>query len=180
MWGTFQRSRRTVTGAPSPSSSILPLVFGSGRRAEPLPGRGEAEPGKRRPDEAGEQPVAGQRRLAAAVHGYSLSPITGPIDLVELASRPGSRPSASSFARWASITIAAAAVQLGRDVVPGLGQQRPLRALAALQRREQPALAHLAVLDVLGQLRLRVLDPGPVPGADQLDPLLPQPASEPM
>src|SRR6478735_3881823 len=33
MCGTPQRSRRTRTGPSSPSSSIVPLVFGSGRRA---------------------------------------------------------------------------------------------------------------------------------------------------
>ncbi len=59
--------------------------------------------------------------------------------------------------------------KLGWNVLPGLGEQGGLRALAALEGREQATLPHLPVLDVLGQLRRRVLDPGPVAGADQLD-----------
>ena len=67
------------------------------------------------------------------------------------------------------MTSAAAGRSSVGDVVPDLGQQRLLRALAALQGGEQAALAHLAVLDVLGQLRRRVGDPGAVAGTDQLD-----------
>ncbi len=67
------------------------------------------------------------------------------------------------------MTIAAASAQLRRDVAPGLGEQGRAGALAAVEGGEQAALAHLAVLDVLGQLRRRVGDPGAVAGADQLD-----------
>jgi len=54
--------------------------------------------------------------------------------------------------------------ELGGHVAPGLGQQRFLGALAALEGGEQAALAHLAVLDVLGQLRRRSVTQGRAPG----------------
>jgi uncharacterized delta-60 repeat protein len=59
--------------------------------------------------------------------------------------------------------------QLDRDVVPGLGEEGGAGALAALEGGEQATLAHLAVLDVLGELDGGVSDPGTVAGRHQLD-----------
>ena len=87
---------------------------------------------------------------------------------VSLAEAAGSRPSAS-FCRWASITIAAAGRSSAGTSSQASASSASAGALAALEGGEQAALAHLAVLDVLGQLRGRVGDPGPVAGADQLD-----------
>ena len=54
MWGTPQRSRRTRTRPSSPSSSIVPRCFGSGRRASQCQAAAVAavgEPGPRHPGE---------------------------------------------------------------------------------------------------------------------------------
>ncbi len=92
----------------------------------------------------------------------------------------GRRASALSLSRWASITIAAASRSSGGDVAPGLGEQGGAGTLATLEGGKKTALAHLAVLDVLGQLRRRLGDPGAVAGGDQLDRLGLQRRSESM
>ena len=175
MWGTPQRSRRTLTAALQPLERDRPAraSAAAGGRASARPPRCSRRPARcrrRRP----------RRRLRAA--RSQRSPCSSasrpaawsgwPADSAPSSassSVAGRRPSASSFCRWASITIAASGAQLGGDVVPGLGEQGRAGALAALEGGEQAPLAHLAVLDVLGELRGRVGDPGAVAGADQLD-----------
>ena len=78
----------------------------------------------------------------------------------------GLRPRASR--RCASITWRGRREQLRGDVVPDLGEEGVAGALAAIEGGEEAALAHLAVLDVLGEFGGGVGDPGPVAGADQL------------
>ncbi len=59
--------------------------------------------------------------------------------------------------------------QLGGDIAPDRRQQDRARALALGDRGDEAALAHQAVLDVFGQLRRRVGDPGAVPRGDQVE-----------
>ena len=113
-WGTPQRSRRTRTGPSSPSSSILPLVFGSGRRASRCQSAAVAAATERGAQRPGEN--ARPSRLPCWRSSPQSIQSTGQLarELV---------PPPASFCRWASITIAAAGTQLGRDVVPDLGEQ---------------------------------------------------------
>ena len=166
MWGTPQRSRRTVTGPSSPPRRIVPFTCGSGRRASQVPGsrrRGARQPGAGR----GRDQPASQRPPSALAsrHAYlsiSFDLLSWPAD-----QEAGPPPRASAGGRPSPSPPSAAAPR--RDVAQASASSAALGALAALEGGEQAALAHLAVLDVLGQLRRRVLDPGPVARADQLE-----------
>src|SRR4029077_818590 len=59
--------------------------------------------------------------------------------------------------------------KFSRDVVPHLREEGAPRALPAIERGDQPALSHQTVLDVLGDLRLRVVDLGPMTGVEDLE-----------
>ena len=186
MWGTPQRSRRTRTGPSSPSSSIVPFCLGSGRRASQCQAAAVAAAASPVPARPAVSPARSHSALIAS-YWLPSQPIafrcacwSRLLGAPEAQMPAGRRPSASSFVEVGLHHHRRRRPQLGGDVVPGLGEQGVAGALAALEGGEQAALAHLAVLDVLGQLRRRVGDPGAVAGADQLDRLGLQRRSESM
>ena len=143
---------------PAPRSHRREPARGARQRAAQTPpqrgDRGGAERGHARagqPEAPGRAPTPQCRK--------SWKPAPG---------RPGRRPSASSFSRWASITRAAAGPQTRPGRRPRRARAAVPRSLAVGERGEQLALALEAVLEVLRDLRPRVGHVGAVAGAEHV------------
>ena len=128
-----------------------------------MPQPGGGGPRQRRERRAGEAESLCQSAGGHAANSrHSASRLTSP-------SPSGSRPSASSFSRWACMTTAAA----GRSSLGTSSQTRSRRRARDRSPWSSSAsslsLAHQAVLQVLVDLGRGILDVGTMPGAEQLE-----------
>ena len=176
MWGTPQRSRLISIGASAPVTRNVPVVFGRARRKRrwrTATGRRPSAPWRlrreRRRSGGRGAGIAGGGGEASARPGTRTLNIRPPAFAAgdQSSSPAGSRPSSSSFSRWACIATAAAGRRTsGTSSQAGVEQRRP-RALAGFERGDELRLALAAVLEVLVDLRGGVGDPGAVAGAHQ-------------
>ena len=158
MWGTPQRSRRTRTGASQPvAARSCPAVCGSGRRAN----RCQAAAG---PAAASPVPAAPARSPALAARPLLIAASclsAGRAGQVRpwpyrRRGRPAGAPRPRAFAGGPpSPSPPPGAARGGRRTRPPASRAARERS-PRVERAEQPALAHLAVLDVFGELGRRV------------------------
>src|SRR5262249_51666459 len=150
----------------SPASSIVPRCCGNGRRASQCQAAATAAVASPVPAAPASSPARAARlllkRLIASVYHVWPAGQSAPVSAYRTPEQTRA-PLLAEIARQALLFLQLFEVglhrhrrhrqQLDRDVVPDLGEQGGAGALAALEPGEQAALAHLAVLDVLGQLR---------------------------